>query len=207
MIVKKKELKWSAIPDEAFKLTVLAAGTAEACGAVTKLAGSLPTVAPVEANAIAAHRWNIKKKKIKKKEINNTNSSAFKKRSPLSHSVWKRYPKTTLRVSQQFNLFHERRQHRCSRVTHRIKSRILQGHCGSSLSQKHKSFKIKTLKMLKFKESRIRQWCVCVCVQLDSRRVSPPLSCGAARINQCTVHVCRSLHRSIASAFSWQPHR
>lgn len=61
----KKELKWSSIPDEGFKLTVLAAGSAETCGTVTKLAGSLPTVAPVEANAVAAHRWNIQKKKRK----------------------------------------------------------------------------------------------------------------------------------------------
>lgn len=55
----KKEVKWSAISDEGFKLTILAAGSAEACGAVTKLGGSLPTVAPVEANTIATHRWNI----------------------------------------------------------------------------------------------------------------------------------------------------
>lgn len=158
MIVMKKELKWSTIPDEAFKLTVLAAGTAEASGAVTKLAGSLPTVAPVEANAIAAHRWNIKKKKRKLTILIQVH---LKKEALFPTAFENVTRKQPVRVSQQFNPFHERRQHRCSRVTHRIKSQILQGHCGSSLSQKHKSFNFKTLKMLKFKESRIRHWCVC----------------------------------------------
>lgn len=49
---------------EGFELTVLAAGSAEACRAVTKLGRPLPTVAPVEANAVATQRWTIEKKKI-----------------------------------------------------------------------------------------------------------------------------------------------
>lgn len=49
---------------EGFKLTILAAGSAEACRTVTKLGRPLPTVAPVEAYAIATHRWKIGKRKI-----------------------------------------------------------------------------------------------------------------------------------------------
>lgn len=63
IITIKNELKRSTISDEGLKLTILAAGSAEACGAVTELGQSLPTVAPIEANTVATHRWNIKKKK------------------------------------------------------------------------------------------------------------------------------------------------
>lgn len=130
--VMKKELKWSAISGEGFKLTILAAGSAEACGAVTKLAGSLPTAAPVEANTVATHRWNIKKKK--KKEINKKIlSECIFEKKPSFQQRLRRLPENSSKWSE-FNPFHEKQQHRCSRVTLRIKSQSLQGHCGSSVS-------------------------------------------------------------------------
>jgi len=65
--VVDKNIMWSTKKEEKmrmriwntarmFLLTILAAGPIETCRTVTKLGGSFPTLAPIEANSIATHR-------------------------------------------------------------------------------------------------------------------------------------------------------